>query len=140
MVRISNKELLDIIENNARLSFVDIARKLNITEAAVRKKISKLQEKGIIKGYTTEIDYRKLGYKLNTLTGIDTEPDKYIYVIEQLKAMKDIKKLYTSTGDHMIMFETWFKDSEELTNFIKRIESMDGVTKVCPAIILERVK
>ena len=54
--------------------------------------------------------------------------------------MKAVKELYTSTGDHMIMFRSVFRNTEELSEFMKKIESIEGVTKVCPAILMERVK
>ena len=40
----------------------------------------------------------------------------------------------------MILLECWFKDSDELARFVKRLESIRGVTRVCPAIILEKLK
>ena len=140
MVRISNLDLIKILENNARESFVNIAKKFNVSETAIRKRIKKLEEMGIIKKYTIQVDPSKLGFKINALIGIDTTPEDYISIIEHLKAMDDIKNLYSSTGDHMILAECWFKDSNELTNFIKKLEKIKGIIRICPAILLEKLK
>jgi Lrp/AsnC family transcriptional regulator for asnA, asnC and gidA len=95
---------------------------------------------GIIRKYTIQVDPTKLGFKIDALIGIDTTPEDYISIIEHLKAMDDIKNLYSSTGDHMILAECWFKDSNELTNFIKKIEKIKGIIRICPAILLEKLK
>ncbi|MEM1575417.1 MAG: Lrp/AsnC family transcriptional regulator [Nitrososphaerota archaeon] len=140
MVRISNLDLIKILENNARESFINIAKRFGVSETAIRKRIKKLEEMGIIKKYTIQIDPIKLGFKIDALIGIDTTSEDYISIIEQLKAMDEIKNLYSSTGDHMILAECWFKDSNELTNFIKKIEKIKGITRICPAIIIEKLK
>lgn len=140
MVRISNLDLIKILENNARESFVDIAKKFGVSETAIRKRIKKLEEMGIIVKYTIQIDPSKLGFKIDVLIGIDTTPEDYISIIEHLKAMDEIKNLYSSTGDHMLLIECWFKDSNELANFIKKIEKIKGIIRICPAILLEKLK
>jgi Lrp/AsnC family transcriptional regulator for asnA, asnC and gidA len=140
MVRISNLKILNILEKNSRIPFVKIARKLGVTDTAIRKRVEKMEERGVIKNYTLEVDPRKLGFQVNTLIGIDTEPEYYISMIEKLKRLEKVRNLYSSTGDHMIMMKCWFRTSEELTEFVKKLESTQGVTRVCPAIILERIK
>ncbi|HID17153.1 TPA: Lrp/AsnC family transcriptional regulator [Candidatus Bathyarchaeota archaeon] len=140
MVRISNLELIKTLEENARKPFVKIARKFNVSETAVRKRIKKLEKEGVIKGYTVEVDYGKLGFSVNALIGVDTSPEHYLLVIEKLKLMKEIKALYSSTGDHMLLIRCVFKTSGELGNFIKKVKEIEGVTRVCPAILLEKLK
>ena len=139
MVRFSNLELLRILKENSRIPFVKIAKIFGVSETAVRKRIRKLEKEGIIKKYTIEVNLKKIGLEM-ALIGIDTKPEYYISTIEKLKEMDEVVNLYASSGDHMIMIDCWFKSSEELRKFIKTLESMEGVTRVCPAIILEKIK
>jgi len=139
MVRISNLELLRILKENSRIPFVKIAKIFGVSETAVRKRIRKLEKEGIIKKYTIEVNLKKIGLEM-ALIGMDTKPEYYISTIEKLKEMDEVVNLYASSGDHMIMIECWFKSSEKLRKFIKTLESMEGVTRVCPAIILEKIK
>ncbi|MEQ9715406.1 MAG: Lrp/AsnC family transcriptional regulator [Candidatus Asgardarchaeia archaeon] len=139
MVRISNLELLRILKENSRIPFVKIAKIFGVSETAVRKRIKKLEKEGIIKKYTIEVNLKKIGLEM-ALIGMDTKPEYYISTIEKLKEMDEVVNLYASSGDHMIMIECWFKSSEKLRKFIKTLESMEGVTRVCPAIILEKIK
>jgi len=140
MVRISDLEILRILRENSRTPFVKIAKILGVSEAAVRKRVRKLEREGVIRRYTIEVDPKKLGFEVNALIGIDTKPEYYISTLEKLKEMKEVISLYSSSGDHMILIECWFKNSEELTKFVKTLERTEGVTKICPAIILEKIK
>ncbi|RLE50223.1 MAG: transcriptional regulator [Candidatus Methanomethylicota archaeon] len=140
MVRISDLQLLFMLRENARTPFVKIAKVLGVSETAVRKRVKKLEAKGVIKRYTIEVDPKKIGFEIDALIGVDTKPEHFISVLEKLKEMKEVISLFTSSGDHMILAECWFKDSKELTEFVKNLRSVEGVTRICPAIILEKVK
>ena len=140
MVRISDIKLIKILLTNSRLPYTKIADELGVTEAAIRKRIKKLESQGVIKKYTIYVDPKAMGYNYDVLIGLDTTPEKFISILNILKEDEKVIELYTSTGDHMILIRTWLKDSKELDSYIKYLESMEGVTKVCPAIIIERIK
>jgi len=83
---------------------------------------------------------KKEGFDIDALIGIDTEPEYYISTLERLKQTKEVIGLCSSSGDHMILAECWFKNSNELAKFIKKLEKSKGIIKICPAIILEKIK
>ncbi len=132
-----DKTILEILEKNARTSYTEIAKQLNLTEAAIRKRIKKLEEKEIILGYKASVNYKKLGFKNKIIMGVDTTPKDYFKVINELKKLDFIKNLTTSSGDHMIMFETWVRNMDELNTYLETINSINGVTESCPSIIHE---
>ena len=140
MVRFSNLELLKILKENARMPFLHIARLFGVSETAIRKKVKKLKEEGVIRRYTIEIDYKKLGYEVQAIIGLDVKPEQLINVIEQLKELNEVTSLYSTSGDHVLIAECWFKDSNELMSFVKKLNSMAGVTRACPAIVVEKIK
>ncbi len=140
MVRISELEILKLLRKNARMSFVEMSKKLGVTEAAVRKKIKRMEKEGIILGYTVFANPKKIGYEIDALIGIDTTPEKMMSVMRILKKNSDVINMYASSGDHMLMIECWFKNHDELAKFINYLENLDGVTRVCPATILEKLK
>ena len=140
MVRISNLKILNILEKNSRTPYIKIAEKLGVTETAVRKRVRKMENMGVIRGYNVDIDPRKLGYEVDALIGLDAKPEHYTDVVEKLKEMKGVRGLYSSSGDHMFMIECWFRNSKELRAFAKKLKSIKGVTRICPAIMLEKIK
>ena len=125
---------------NSKIPIVEIADALGITETAVRKRIRKLEENRVIKGYTVIVDPYFVGYETVAFVGVDTRPERILTVLKRLKEMQETKNLALTTGDHMIMFEVWCKDPKELAEFIKKVESVDGVTRVCPAIYVKRME
>jgi len=133
--------IIEMLTKDARTPFTEIAKVLGISETAVRKRVKALEEAGVIKQYTAVVDPSRLGYNLVSLTGVDTLPEKIFEVANKLKEFEFVRKVYLTSGDHMIMTEVWAKDGEDLSDIISnKIGKIDGVTKVCPAIILEKLK
>ncbi|RLI22320.1 transcriptional regulator, partial [Candidatus Bathyarchaeota archaeon] len=121
--------------------FTDIAQKLKLSESTIRKRVQALQRKGVIRRFTVEIDPTKIGLRTIAIVGFDVEPTKLLEVAQKLCEIKEIRSVATSTGDHMIMTEIWTRDGRELTRLISnKIGKIDGVKKICPAIILEKLK
>lgn len=136
-----DRVIIEMLTKDARTPFTEIAKVLGISETAVRKRVRALEEAGVIKQYTIVIDPSKLGYNLVSLTGVDTLPEKIFEVAQKLKEFEFVRNVYLTSGDHMIMTEIWAKDGEDLSDIISnKIGKIEGVTKVCPAIILERLK
>ncbi len=136
-----DRVIIEMLTKDARTPFTEIAKVLGISETAVRKRVKALEEAGVIKQYTIVIDPSRLGYNLVSLTGVDTMPEKIFEVAAKLKEFDFVRNVYLTSGDHMIMTEVWAKDGEDLSDIISnKIGKIEGVTKVCPAIILEKLK
>ncbi len=135
-----DETILDMLSKNARISYSKIANKLEISEAAVRKRVKKLEEEGIIEGYTIKINPEKIGYKSVAHVGIDTNPTHFLKIACRLTEMDTVKCVTITSGGHMIMIDVWAKDSKELNDILNSIKKIDGVVAVNPSIILERLK
>jgi Lrp/AsnC family transcriptional regulator for asnA, asnC and gidA len=133
-------EILKMLKKDARIPLTEISRIVGISDVAVKKRISKLEKRGVIRGYTALIDPSLLGYSSVSLTGIDTMPESIFKVIDILKKKDYINTIYVTTGDHMIIVEIWAKDNQEMSDILKDIESIEGVKRVCPAIVLDVVR
>jgi Lrp/AsnC family transcriptional regulator for asnA, asnC and gidA len=134
-------KILKLLQEDGRLPFMDIAQKLKLSESTIRKRVQALKERGVIKRFTVEIDPAKIGLNTVAIVGVDVDPPKLLEVAQKLCEFKEIRCVATSTGDHMIMTEIWTKDGRELTRLIsEKIGPIEGVKKICPAIILERLK
>ncbi|MHA1685101.1 MAG: Lrp/AsnC family transcriptional regulator [Candidatus Heimdallarchaeaceae archaeon] len=139
MERISNQQLILALRENGRKPFVRLAEEFGVTEAAIRKRVKQLLEKGIITRFTLDINPEKAGFVV-ALIGVDTVPQYYLTVLKSLEAYAEVNRLYSSHGDHDIMIEGWFADNDELHKFIEKIGKLKGVTQICPAILLNAIK
>ncbi|MHA1616187.1 MAG: Lrp/AsnC family transcriptional regulator [Candidatus Njordarchaeales archaeon] len=133
-------KIIKILLRNGRATYTEMAKELNLTEAAARKRVKRLENMGIIKGYRAIVDWRKLGYNTISLTGIDTEPEALFEVAKILKEKEWVISLSLTTGDHMLMAEIIARDNQELMKILEEIGKIPGVKKICPAIILDVLK
>ena len=137
----TDKEILSVLKDNARMPFLDIAKQLKISESTIRKRVSNLENRGVIKKYSAVIEPSKIGYGSVAIVGIDAKAEKFLSVAKKLTEYDNVKFVSTSSGDHMIIAEIWMERASELRDFITNtIEKMDGVTRTCPAILNERLK
>jgi Lrp/AsnC family transcriptional regulator for asnA, asnC and gidA len=134
-------KVLRILEDDGRASFTDIAKKLKLNESTIRKRVLALQKRRVIKKFSVELDPSKIGLNTVAIVGIDVEPARLLEAVQEVCEIPEAKYVATSTGDHMIMTEIWVRDGRELTKLISnRIGNIKGVKKICPAIILEKLK
>lgn len=141
MIDDKDAKIIEILKQDARTKYTEIGRQLKITETAVRKRINKLKKEAIIKKFTIVISPEKLGYSTVAQVGIDIVPESFLNAVKTISSYDEVKEMYISSGDHMVMAEVWEENQEKLNNFIsEKINTIEGVKKVCPAIILEKVK
>jgi Lrp/AsnC family transcriptional regulator, regulator for asnA, asnC and gidA len=134
-------KILELLEEDARRPFTEMAHKLKVSESAVRKRITAMQREGVITKFTIKVDHGKLGLKTVAIVGLDVESGKMLEIAQQLCDLKELKCVATTSGDHMIMLEIWAKNGKELNRLIsEKIGKMSGVKQICPALILEKLK
>ncbi len=134
-------KILQMLEEDGRRPFTEISKKLKLSESTIRKRVLALQKKGIIKKFTIQVDPAKIGINTTAIVGVDVDPTKLLEAAQKLCDFEEIRCVATSTGDHMIMTEIWTKDGRELTRLIsEKIGAIEGVKKICPAMILEKLK
>ena len=132
-------KILSLLSKNARMPKTEIAKVLGITEAAVRKRLAKLEKNGIILAYKPVINYKAANLAAS-LTGVDVDGDRLWDVVEFLKSLENVRNLYLTSGDHTIMAEIVATSTGELSEIHRRIEELEGVRRVCPAVILDVLK
>ena len=133
-------KILKILAKNARIPYSEIAKIVELSDVAVIRRVRKLEQSGIIKGYTLIVDPKKLGFNSISITGIDVEPEHLFEVIDKLRNMENVKYIALTTGDHSIIIIVWARNGEEMAKIHDMISKIPGVKRVCPAIILDVFK
>ncbi len=132
--------IVSILMKNGRVTYRELADALGISDVAVRKRLNRLEKSGVILGYTAVVDPKALGYRVTSLTGVDVEPGDLIRLARELASKKYVKGAWITAGDHAIMLEIWARDEEEMDRILREISQMQGVTRVCPAVVTETLK
>ena len=133
--------ILSVLEEDAKASYAEIAERADVSKPTVRKYIEKLEEEGVIVGYSADVDPKKLSSQSIALVGIDVASERYVEGTRALKELDEVESLYTSSGDHMLMAEVRATDGDELADVISdRIMDIEGVTAAHPSFLQERLK
>lgn len=132
--------IIETLSRNSRTPFMQIAKKLKVSESTIRKRVSILEKNEIIKKYSLVVDTNKIGFENIALIGVDVVPERYLDVAKKLTEFDGIRYVASSTGDHMFMLEVWAKNGEELRALSEKLKGLEGVTRICPAIIKDTLK
>jgi Lrp/AsnC family transcriptional regulator for asnA, asnC and gidA len=140
-VESTERRILSVLEEDAQASYAEIAERAEVSKPTVRKYIQKLEEEGVIVGYSADIDPKKLSGQSIAMVGIDVASERYVEATRQLSDIDAVESLYTSSGDHMLMAEVRAADGNELAAVIEdEILALDGVTAAHPSFLQERLK
>jgi len=137
----TERKILAVLEQDAKASYGEIADRVGVSKPTVRKYVRKLEEEGIIVGYTAEINPKKITGETIALVGIEAESERYVEVANSLKALGSVDALYTSSGDHMFMADIRGRDGDHVGQIIQQdIMTIEGVTAAHPSFLQERLK
>ncbi|HKL75935.1 MAG TPA: Lrp/AsnC family transcriptional regulator [Halanaerobiales bacterium] len=136
-----DKQILRVLEDNGRMSYAELGRRLDLTRVSIRERIVKLQKKGIIEKFTVVINPEKVDKKLSAFFEIDVEPNHLDEVANELAKEERVYSLYLMTGASTLHMHSLLKNQDELEDFlINKIYSQKGITRVKSNIILKRYK
>ncbi len=131
-------QILDILIDNARTPFTDIAKQLVVSAGTIHVRVKKMEEEGIIKGSTLTIDYDKMNYSFIAHTGIFLEKtSRTIEVIEKLRKISNVTVAYITAGKYNIFCKIRAKDTNHAKEVIFKIDEIDGVNRTETMISLE---
>ena len=131
-------QILDILIDNTRIPFTDISKRLVISAGTVHVRVKKMEESGIIKGSSLNLDYVKLGYSFIAYVGIFLE--KTNTTSEVLKALNDIPfttVAHITTGKFNIFCKVRARDTHHAKDIIFMIDDIVGVSRTETMISME---
>ncbi len=135
-----DKYIIEQLAINGRISFANIAKEINLTDVAIKKRLDRLMQKGIIKSITAEIDYEILGFNEKVELLITIDPSKEGDILKKLKEMEDVKEVVEVTGEYNILVRVMALDKADLKSLLDSIFKIDGITKISILTLLTEHK
>ncbi|MCL7384984.1 MAG: Lrp/AsnC family transcriptional regulator [Thaumarchaeota archaeon] len=132
--------ILNILQENGRASYSEIAKKLGISEAAVYGRIKKLIKQGYIKKFQAVIDENKIGKMMTAFVAVKAQPHLYDKVLEALVSFPEVQEVHDVTGDYYCLLKLKVKDREALAKILDEIGKMDGVVSTETRVVLRTLK
>ncbi len=127
-------QLLKLLKMNARLSYARLAEELGISESAVRKRIRKLINAGIIKRFTIEYE---LTSEIRAAVLVKTKPPKPVPEISrEIVGIEGVDIVYEVTGENDILVIIRGPSIEVINRCVDKIRSVDGVAGTNTMIIM----
>lgn len=131
-------QILDMLIQNTRVPFTDIAKKLLISAGTVHVRVKKMEEAGIITGSSLSVDYEKLGYSFIAYVGVFLQKTSMTkFVLERINEIPYVTVAHITTGKFNIFCKIRAKDTQHAKDVIFMIDDIDGVYRTETMISLE---
>ncbi len=123
-------KILEIISNNARIPFKDVAAECGVSRAAIHQRVQRLIDLGVIVGSGYHVNPSSLGYNTCTYIGISLEKGSmYNSVCEALSKMPEIVECHYTTGPYSMLAKLYARDNAHL------MELLNGSIQEIPGVI-----
>ena len=128
-------KILKLLANDSRISYAEIAREVHLSRMAVRERVMKMVEEGVVERFTVQLDSKKVGLNTPVFLQVEAAPSKLDDVANELAKHPKIESVCAMTGNAFV------KDVESLQQFVfEEIYKIDGVVKVEYNIITKKYK
>ena len=114
--------ILEVIKDNARMSYSDIGEKVGLSRVAVKNRMEALERKGIIQGYKTIIDETKMPDGILFTLDVEVIPSKYQDIVKVLTDDTLIKQIYGTTGACRVHCVGFAPNMSTLKNHVKHLK------------------
>ncbi len=114
-----DKKILELIAEDARIPFLEVARSCNVSGAAIHQRIQKLTNLGILKGSQFVINPEKVGYETCAYIGLYLQnPAKFDDVVEELRRIPEVVECHYTTGGFDMFIKIYARNNHHLLNVI----------------------
>jgi Lrp/AsnC family leucine-responsive transcriptional regulator len=115
-------EIIRELQLNARITIVEIGKRIGLSAPAVKERIKKLEEEGYIKGYRTVVDYDKLGLSVPVFISYKGTRISHGDMIKMVDKMPEVVEWYGITGSHCAMLKVIVSSTKELEGIIEKLQ------------------
>ncbi len=140
MIDLIDRQILTIIQNDARISNAEISRQIDLAPSGVHARLKKLEERGVIKGYRTEIDPYAIDFGLTAFVSVRT--DEYGKVLDDaFAAIPEVLEVHDVAGEDCYLLKVRTKDTEDLGRLLsEKIKPIANVVSTRTTVVLQTYK
>lgn len=132
-----DRQLLDALRANARATYAELARIVNLSAPAVHERVAKLESAGVITGYHASVSPESLGYAMNALVGVFlTDSADTDVVAAQLAELPAVEHCWFVAGEETFVVKVRVPDVAGLEAAIRTLNGMSGVARTRTTVVL----
>jgi len=135
-----DKQILTIMQLDARISNAEIARQIDLAPSAVLERVRKLEERGVIRGYHTDIDPRAVDFGLTVFVAVRTSECGGI-AEQELSAIPEVLEVHDVAGEDSYLLKIRTKDTDDLGRLLReKIKPIPNVLGTRTTVVLQTFK
>lgn len=120
--------LLDLLRENARVTFAELGRQVHLSLAAVAERVRKLEEHGIISGYHVALNARRLDLSVQAFLRITCTKENCARVVELAQTLPEVRETYRVTGNESYLVKVYAVSVAHLEDLIDQFLAVADVT------------
>jgi len=136
----TDKALLELLRTDARASHRQLARALGLAQGTVTNRLRRLEENGVIGGYSAILNAQAVGWSMTIMAGLRIVKGRMIDVQQKIAADPRVFAVYDVTGDWDSIVLARVRDRADLDNLTKTVFTLDGVARSFTHVVLNTVK
>jgi len=135
-----DRQILEIISQNARIPFRDVAEQCGVSRAAIHQRVQRMIENNVITGSGYNVNPKVLGYATTAYIGVKLEKGSlYKNVVPEFEKIPEITECHFTTGPYTLLVKLYARDNEHLMDLLNnRIQEIPGVVAIETIISLSQ--
>ena len=134
-----DEQIIELLREDARRTLADIASRVNLSPAPVKRRIDRLEQLGVITGYTVSVNHALIGPSIEAFTELrfagDADIDEILGSVERIP---EIREVFTMAGDPDALLRIRVNDVEHLKAVVNRLRRTGRVTGTKTLMVLDR--
>ncbi len=135
-----DRQLIGLLRDDARMSVVELARRLRVARATVQSRMARLEREGVIVGYTVRLRPEAEAHRMRAIMGIEIQGHEGEEIRRILRGDPNIVALHTTNGRWDLVAELRADSLEALDKVINAIRSIRGILNSETSILLSTYK
>lgn len=135
-----DQQIIQALKEDGRMAFSEIGRRLNLSAGAVRQRVQRLQETGILQ-IVAVTNPKKIGYHTMALIGVKADGKRLPAIAQEIAAYDEVIYLTICAAGYNLLVEVLCRDNAHLLQFLTdKLHSVDGVRDTETFMYLDTVK
>ncbi len=118
----ADRQILNLLAQNARLQWQEIGEKVHLTGQGVRNRINRLEKAGVLKGYTIQIDHKKLGKRMTVFVAVFMKTINHKEFIQFVQQCESVTEAHKTGGEACYLLKVCAESEIQLTQILDEVQ------------------